>query len=725
MSTKYFAGVAQASSLLGWLMQAVQPALRGMGFLLCFAALPALAAPAPSARLSGRVLKADSDAPVPRAQVRVEGPTLVGRENSQIIQKLKADGRYQIDVPPGAYDVSVTAPDFEEARARVEVKAGDVVERSYGLTALQRSPYRVETLKLPQQMIGEVSGVAFTPQGSLVVTNRRGDVWIRRSVDGGWRRFATGLYEGFGVVAPDESEILVVQRPEVTRLRDTDGDGVADVYETVADDWGITGSYHEFSYGLARDRAGNVYASSGLCSFGRGVDLPWVRGPLQTAQYMPWTGTGPVPDGHRSVAAFQGWAFQITPAGKWIPYASGFRQPLGVGISPDDELFISDCPGAWIPTSTLTHVEKDAFYGHPDGLKWHPELKDKQLTIAELTALRRPPSIYLPRGLMGTSPGQPVWDRTAGKFGPFGGQVFLGDVSPLLMRVDLEKVAGAWQGAAFPFLRGQGLRLGGMHHAFGPDGALYIAQTVRGWMSTEGNEGLQRIVWNGETPVEIQTLRLSDRGFALRFTTPMAPTAGEVARYQVKRFQYNYHPQDGSLRINQVDVPVTAARLAADGLTVELELLEVQPGYVYEMVVSRDVQNRAGQPLLNTTAYYTLNRLHNGETKPGPTRLVAKAAEPLRPGDATRGAEVYRLNCMVCHQADGKGSPQAGTPDYTMAGGPLTKSDAELIATITNGKLPTPPAVLPMPPWGNVLPPQAIRDVVAYLRQTYEPKPAR
>ena len=31
-----------------------------------------------------------------------------------------------------------------------------------------------------------------------------------------------------------------------------------------------------------------------------------------------------------------------------------------------------------------------------------------------------------------------------------------------------------------------------------PDGALYIAQTVRGWMSTEGNEGLQRVVWNGD-----------------------------------------------------------------------------------------------------------------------------------------------------------------------------------------------------------------------------------
>ena len=49
--------------------------------------LPAWAATPPSARVSGRVLKAGSDAPVPRAQVRIEGPALAGRENSQIIQK--------------------------------------------------------------------------------------------------------------------------------------------------------------------------------------------------------------------------------------------------------------------------------------------------------------------------------------------------------------------------------------------------------------------------------------------------------------------------------------------------------------------------------------------------------------------------------------------------------------------------------------------------------------
>ena len=692
------------------------PCLIRLGLALTVSALGVFAQ---NAKVSGQVRDANTGAGIPGAQVRIEGPALAGRENSQIIRKATPQGRYQIDAPAGTYDVWVQAAEFEETKGVLQVAAGATVERNFELRPMPRSyAYRVETLALPQQMIPEVSDLSFTPKGSLVVTNRRGEIWIRHVADGRWRRFAQGLYEGFGLVALDEANVLVVQRPELTRVRDTNGDGVADTYETVADDWGITGNYHEFTYGLARDSKGNTYFGSGMVSYGQGRDLPWIRGAAKRDLYVPWTGKGPIPDGHRSIAQYQGWVFQVTPGGKLIPFASGFRQPLGIGVSPQDELFVTDVSGAWVPTSTLMHVEKDGFYGHPDPLKWHPDYQDKQLTREQLVELRRPPSVYLPRGLMGTSPGQPAWDVTGGKFGPFTGQMFLGDVSALLMRADVERVAGAYQGAAFPFLRGQGLRLGGMHNAFGPDGAFYVAQTVRGWMSTEGNEGIQRVAWTGEMPVEVLTLRIAAQGFRLRFTTPMTATAGEAQHYRVRRFQYNYHSLDGSLRVAEADVPVTAARLAADGLQLDLELLELQPGFVYEFTFADAIRSRGGRPLLNQTAYYTANRLLDGQTKPGPSRIAARAAA-LLPPDPARGAEVFRLNCMVCHQADGKGSPQAGTPDYTAPNSPLGKPDAELLATIANGR------VLPdgrmMPPFGNVLPPQAIHDVLAYLRATFQP----
>ncbi len=694
----------------------------GVVWMRILAICLAVAAPAMAAqtvRLSGVVRDADTGAPLRQAQVKLEGAALASRENSQAIARANAGGGYRLEVPPGEYQLWVLAPDYEEIGTRWVVAPGAPVERDFTLSRLSGAGvYRVETLPLPRSMIPELSGVAFTPAGTLVVTNRRGEVWRRGAADGQWRRFAAGLYEGFGLVAPGESEVLVIQRPELTRLRDTDGDGVADRYETVSDQWGITGNYHEFTYGLARDRQGNAYFGSGMVSFGRGREFPWARGDLKVPQYHPWTGQGPVPDGHRSVAPYQGWMFRVSADGRFTPFAFGFRQPLGIGVSPDDELFVTDVSGAWVPTSTLLHVEEQGFYGHPDPLKWHPDYRDRTLSVEELQAMRLPPTVYLPRGLMGTSPGQPVWDTTGGKFGPYGGQIFLGDVTPLLMRVDLQKVAGVYQGAAFPFLRGGGLRLGGMHNAFGPDGALYLAQTVRGWMSTEGNEGLQRVAWSGETPVDLLSVKLTERGFSLRYTTPMNAAIAEPGQYQVKRFQYNYHPNDGSLRMGEIDVPVTKVIAAADGTGVELELLELQPGFVYEFSVGRRIVSRTGIPLANAIAYYTANRLLSGETRAGPSILKAAAAQVARPPDPKRGEEIFRLNCMACHMPDGKGSKQIGTPDYTAAESPLRKPDDELIALIAGGKN-------QMPAFGNVLPAQSIRDVLAYLRQAFQPAAGR
>jgi hypothetical protein len=41
------------------------------------------------------------------------------------------------------------------------------------------------------------------------------------------------------------SEMIVSQMQELTRVVDVDGDGVADRYETISDDWGVSGNYHE------------------------------------------------------------------------------------------------------------------------------------------------------------------------------------------------------------------------------------------------------------------------------------------------------------------------------------------------------------------------------------------------------------------------------------------------------------------------------------------------
>ena len=126
------------------------------------------AAPA-NVRVTGSVTQAGSGGSVRFAQVRIEGAALAGRENNQIIQKVGTDGRYRLDVPPGAYELWASAPDHEEILRRVDLKAGEALTADFALPALQPSPYRVETVALPRQMVGELSGVAFTPGGTLVV----------------------------------------------------------------------------------------------------------------------------------------------------------------------------------------------------------------------------------------------------------------------------------------------------------------------------------------------------------------------------------------------------------------------------------------------------------------------------------------------------------------------------------------------------------------------------
>jgi hypothetical protein len=67
----------------------------------------------------------------------------------------------------------------------------------------------------------------------------------------------------------------------------------------------------------------------------------------------------------------------------------------------------------------------------------------------------KPPAIWFPHGILGISTSAILIDDVKGKFGPFAGQVFVGDQGQSkIMRVAMEKVKGEYQGAVFPFRKG-------------------------------------------------------------------------------------------------------------------------------------------------------------------------------------------------------------------------------------------------------------------------------
>lgn len=465
--------------------------------------------------------------------------------------------------------------------------------------------YNVETIATPEGVAFGVGGMAFAKSGALFVCTREGDVWKR--VDEQWTRFARGLHEPLGIfVDPDDDRVFVVQRPELTELIDTDGDGVADYYKTVSSAWGLTDNYHEYAFGLVRDSAGNFYGTLNT-----------------TLSWKGWAGSDKwdlarVHDGKMGRAAkYRGWSFRVTPDGVFEPFSAGMRSPCGIGIDRDGELFYTDNQGDWVATSALYHVRKGRFHGHPSSLMDHPDYEGVDLnsiSIEKYDEMRTPPAVNFPHGDLASSPGEPVWNYTGGKFGPFENQIFVGDQTRSnVFRVVLEEVDGEYQGCAINFI--DHLQSGVVRSRFASDGSLWCGQTGRGWGSRgPAKFGIQRIVWDGETvPFEIESMQLTRDGFRVRFTKAVdASVAGTPSAYELERWKYRYQPQYGSKKFQKGPVEVNSATVDASGRSVDLVVDSsdgkgLRAGWMFQLRVK--VPDEGGAPLTNRTVWYTLNRL--------------------------------------------------------------------------------------------------------------------
>jgi len=465
--------------------------------------------------------------------------------------------------------------------------------------------YRVETIVMPKGLTAETDGMDILPDGRVVAGFHRGEVMIYNPKTKSWKLFAEGLHDPLGILAISPREILVMQRPELTRLKDTNGDGVADEYQTVTDDFGLSGNYHEFAFGPIRDKQGNLFIALNLASNGAGI-FPETRGQLDTLGR---------PGRMYSCVPYRGWIMKLTPTadrvdGKLRPYASGFRSPNSIGFDAAGNLFAADNQGDWLGTSKLYHVQEGKHYGHPSSLVWKegfPDVNPLNLPVRTLDSLRTVESVAFPHSIVADSPTQPVLDATGGKFGPFAGKMLIGEMNhAYLVRLMLETVDGQIQGACAPFLAGSGLRQGNNRLTFAPDGSLYVGQTDHGWA---GSRGIQRVVWTGKTPLEVADMKLTPTGFTLTFTQALdVKTAKNLDNYLFKRYYYEYHQSYGSKQFDLRPVGVTGVQLSPDNRTVTLTLNEMKPGYIYELRLG-NLRSTTQQKLMNGLVCYTLNRL--------------------------------------------------------------------------------------------------------------------
>jgi len=214
---------------------------------------------------------------------------------------------------------------------------------------------------------------------------------------------------------------------------------------------------------------------------------------------------------------------------------------------------------------------------------------------------------------MGISTSDILEDITNGAFGPFSGQYFVADQGhSKIMRMSLEKVNGKYQGACYPFF--EGFSSGLLRLRWGLDNSIFAGMTSRGWASRGGQQyGLQRLVWNGETPFEMKNIHALTDGFEVEFTTPADSTdLKNSMNYSVNSFTYKYHEDYGSPIINFQERKIIGIIPSSDGLKVKLVLDSLIEGNIHEIKLA-NIQSKEKLPLLHNTGFYTLNNIPEGE----------------------------------------------------------------------------------------------------------------
>lgn len=543
--------------------------------------------------------------------------------------------------------------------------------------------YTIQTVPIPEGILLEAGGMTFLPDDALAVSTRRGEVWIitnpymKNGSRPHYRLFAQGMHEVLGLNYIN-GDIYAVQRSELTRLRDLDGDGEADEYETVYS-WPLAANYHEFSYGPVLDKEGNMIIT---------LNLAWVG------------------DHGESLSKWHGWMIKITPDGKMKPFAAGMRSPAAFALNNKGDIFYAENQGDWVGSGSITHVAEGDFVGNPASLVWShlpgstvklkkediPDTGEPKYDVARRVPGLKPPSVWFPHTILGISTAGLISYDTKGKMGPFEDQLFVGDQGQSkIMRVYLEQVKGVYQGVVFPFR--EGFSSGILRLNWGSDGSMFVGMTSRGWGSTGRAEyGLQRMVWNGKTPFEMKTVQARPDGFEIEFTQPVdEQSARNAASYRISSFTYKYHHNYGSPVINQGSCPIKAIAVSPDRLKVRLVVDSLRLGYIHE-IKAEGVLSAERNTLLHDFGFYTLNRLPEGEKLAITAQNRVNVAAPQHEHGMRHEAAKTSVN--KSNAADSKHNtkqPAAWTkgPDRSIVIGtrPGLKFDVEMITVKAGSKV--------------------------------------
>ena len=413
--------------------------------------------------------------------------------------------------------------------------------------------YKVETVPLPRGAVS-VLGICHNPDGTLAIATWEGEVWERK--DGVWTKFAEDLMEPNGILYdPKEDAYYVGQKPELTRLVDSTRMALCDRYETVTDQFGISGEYHEYHFGPVMDSLGAKYASLNLGACGE-FTVPDGKPFTKVVAICPTMHPGAAGSTARTARATSSRSLpdSVPPVAlgsvRRMKYLSPTTRETGWQTVPfimyGKEISMAirfpARPCRLYKRKVLSQTASDFENPHPTG----------GLVSQEVIANSRAVQCGTPR---------------EGKFGPLPGRCFWATSANQLFPLRGGKSKWGYQGWC-DFLRG--LESGPVKMSFDPQGRLWSAQVGRGWFSKGGKRtAIQHAEWDGKTiPFALHSTSLTKSGFSVNFTQRIGKKMTPV----VKSWSYHYYSTYGSDPVDEKELEVTNYQLSPDRKTVTFDV---------------------------------------------------------------------------------------------------------------------------------------------------------
>ena len=561
--------------------------------------------------------------------ITVTGPAELAHDDDFFAVKVPAHAA------PAAICVTLCDEHAAPALAAQAIPAGPSARRWAAevktQVAVSESPdaYAIDHVGLPVgnpwKRAVRTSDIQFHKDGTAVVVTLDGDVWLARGLKVGatavtWRRFASGLHEPMTCALRDD-ELFVFDRNGIWRLRDTDGDGEADVHELFSNAFAQTADMREFPSTIRLAPKGEFVIAKG--------------GQEST-----------------TIGKHNGSVLRISADGLTATRLGyGLRQP-NLSVHPRTGLVISsDQQGHYVPSTPLHIIQDDQFYGF---------LSDK-LPKESYPAPIAAPLTWIPHAVNASALSQ-VW-LTDARMGPLNDQlVQICFNQPDLLRVlwntrgsrPQASVVSVAKGFATPPLNG----------SVNPvDGQLYVAGfQIAGWGNTlDTLTGIERVRYTGAPSLTPREVIPTDRGVLLRFDVALEPAkATDPANYSLATWRYRRAPSYGSAQYKADGktgndwLNASSAYLSQDGKSVFVGVPGLKP--VEQLRLGWDLKSTAGAEMRQNayTTPYELVKFDPVAEGFGdiaidltPRAAAAKKAEVVSAKEGQRLATMF--GCVACH----------------------------------------------------------------------------